>query len=296
MSKIDRIAALLVIPVLALVGLLLVTATRDDDRTATVLGEGTERSTDDDPGPQDDPGADDSSGGADDGSTPDQTSPTTAEVAPATTTTTAAADRPAVDDRDPQGAEGGATSEAAQALAPADPAASPVEPFGVYKDGRLVLRGSVPDADVAAGFVAKAGSVIGPDNVEAELTLDPRVAGTTMAIEVDEQFRFPAGAVTFDPEFESLLNLGIAALQLLPEATLVVTGHTDDVGSEGTNLALSVARAQVVVDFMVERGIDPGRIVARGAGESEPIADNATPEGRDINRRIEAVLEGVTPG
>ena len=103
-------------------------------------------------------------------------------------------------------------------------------------------------------------------------------------------------ASAFDPQLQPLLDLGAAALRLLPETTLVVTGHTDDVGDEGTNLALSQARAQVVVDVLTEGGIAPERLEARGAGESQPIADNATPEGRDANRRIEAVLEGLTPG
>src|ERR687895_1334409 len=99
------------------------------------------------------------------------------------------------------------------------------------------------------------------------MTLDRRVAGTTLRIDVEESFRFPEGAVTFDPEYEALLNLGAAALQLLPESTLVVTGHTDSRGSEATNLALSTARAQVVVDFMVSRGLPANRVVAVGAGE-----------------------------
>jgi outer membrane protein OmpA-like peptidoglycan-associated protein len=181
------------------------------------------------------------------------------------------------------------------ALPQADTSLPPVEPIGVYKDGKVVLGGSVPRAELAAGYLEKLRGVIGADNVSMQMSLDPRVSGETMRIDVDERFQFPTGQITFAPDFEALLNLGAAALRLLPETTLVVTGHTDAVGSDATNQALSVARAQLVVDFMVNAGIPADRIVARGAGETEPIADNATPEGRQANRRIEATLEGLTP-
>lgn len=206
--------------------------------------------------------------------------------APATTATTTAATAPTTIEDD----------QSVPDLSAADPTMAPIEPYGVYRDGKVVLMGSVPDAELAAEYAGRAASVLGEENVTVEMTIDPRVQADTMTIDIDERFRFPSGRLDFAPEFEALLNLGSAALQLLPETTLVVTGHTDDVGTEATNLALSQARAQVVVDFMVAQGIPPERVVARGAGESEPVADNATPEGREANRRIEAVLEGVTPG
>lgn len=183
----------------------------------------------------------------------------------------------------------------AASLPPADLAAPPVEPFGVYREGKVVLRGSVPSPEIAEAFQQRAATVIGEENVVNEMTLDPRVSAQTMSIDVDERFQFPEGSVVYDADFDALLTLGAFALQLLPESTLVVTGHTDSIGDEGTNQALSVARAALVRDFMVRGGIPPERVIARGAGESDPIADNATPEGRQANRRIEAKLEGITP-
>jgi outer membrane protein OmpA-like peptidoglycan-associated protein len=178
----------------------------------------------------------------------------------------------------------------------ADQSTEPTSPRGVYRDGRVVLSGSVPDEATAAGYAAKLRSVLGEANVVVELSVDPRVTAETMPIEVDQVVRFPSTDTGSDPELQPLLDLGAAALRLLPETTLVVTGHTDDVGDEGTNLALSQARAQVVVDALVGRGVPAERLEARGAGEAQPIADNATPEGRDANRRVEAVLEGLSPG
>ena len=75
-----------------------------------------------------------------------------------------------------------------------------------------------------------------------------------------------------------------------PSATIVITGHTDASGNESWNRQLSRARAAVVADRIVRNGIDPQRLVVVGAGSSEPIADNATAYGRELNRRIEFEL------
>jgi outer membrane protein OmpA-like peptidoglycan-associated protein len=69
-----------------------------------------------------------------------------------------------------------------------------------------------------------------------------------------------------------------------------VNGHTDLVGPDGYNLALSEARAQSVIDFLMERGIDPNRLELAYHGSRLPVADNATSEGRQQNRRVEFEL------
>jgi OOP family OmpA-OmpF porin len=66
-----------------------------------------------------------------------------------------------------------------------------------------------------------------------------------------------------------------------------IAGHTDSTGSDGGNLALSVRRAQSVVDFLVSQGIERSRLTAVGYGASRPIADNSTAAGRASNRRVE---------
>ena len=66
-----------------------------------------------------------------------------------------------------------------------------------------------------------------------------------------------------------------------------VAGHTDSVGAESYNQSLSERRAKAVKSYLVERGIDADRLTVRGYGESEPVADNATKEGRAENRRVE---------
>ena len=71
------------------------------------------------------------------------------------------------------------------------------------------------------------------------------------------------------------------------EWNLVLEGHTDDVGSEISNLSLSQRRAEAVKRNLVKFGIEDKRIIVKYYGESKPIADNATEEGRQQNRRVE---------
>jgi OOP family OmpA-OmpF porin len=75
-----------------------------------------------------------------------------------------------------------------------------------------------------------------------------------------------------------------------PDVTIMISGHTDASGDETWNRQLSLARAQAVADHIAANGIDPGRLLVAGLGSSQPIADNATALGRELNRRIEFEL------
>lgn len=74
------------------------------------------------------------------------------------------------------------------------------------------------------------------------------------------------------------------------EQTVIVEGHTDDKGPNAFNKKLSRDRAQAVVDFLVKSGVQASRLRAVGRGESEPIANNDSPEGRANNRRVEIII------
>ncbi|AJE48422.1 OmpA/MotB family protein [Celeribacter indicus] len=83
----------------------------------------------------------------------------------------------------------------------------------------------------------------------------------------------------------------IATASNRPDRQIVVTGHTDDIplagGPYGDNLGLAAARAGAVTRALVSRGVDPASVLTASRGESSPIADNTTEEGRARNRRIE---------
>jgi len=108
----------------------------------------------------------------------------------------------------------------------------------------------------------------------------------------------------FDFNKANLKDEGKAAIHKLDETIkakgaqvvdIDVIGHTDSVGPEEYNQQLSVRRATSVKDFMVSEGIDPGIIDVSGKGESSPVADNSTKEGRAENRRVEIHIGANAP-
>lgn len=102
-----------------------------------------------------------------------------------------------------------------------------------------------------------------------------------------DSIRFETGSASISTASFGLLDRIAFTMRHCPQAGIEVGGHTDAEGSDEANLALSTARARSVVAYLVRAGIFPSRLVAKGYGESLPVADNATEEGRKRNRRIE---------
>lgn len=106
-----------------------------------------------------------------------------------------------------------------------------------------------------------------------------------------------SGSVLFATNKSELLPAAKKSLSDVAKALkedkrqLVVVGHTDSTGSDDLNQRLSEARAKSVRQYLVSQGVEDGRIRAEGMGETQPIADNASPEGRANNRRVEIILE-----
>jgi len=81
-----------------------------------------------------------------------------------------------------------------------------------------------------------------------------------------------------------------------PGLNLTIEGYTDNVGSETFNQTLSEQRANAVRDYLVQQGLDPATITAKGFGMAMPVASNDTPQGRQQNRRVEIIISGVVIG
>ena len=89
----------------------------------------------------------------------------------------------------------------------------------------------------------------------------------------------------------SILDTVTVFLRENPDVTrMQISAHTDDVGTDAYNLDLSKRRAKTVVDYIIGKGIDPKRLVTVGYGESRPLNNNATPEQREVNRRVEFMI------
>lgn len=184
----------------------------------------------------------------------------------------------------------------------ADPPAAPIEAptgdvaesTGVVRNGQLFLSGAVPDAESADRIVALAAEVLGPDNVFNDYVIDPRASDPNLGnVTVEDTINFAPGSSAMLTGSENLLNQGLALMTVRPAVTITIVGHTDAQGSDEGNLALSLARAETVRQWFVDRGVDGARIAVQGAGSSQPIADNATADGRRLNRRIQFFLQNI---
>lgn len=107
-----------------------------------------------------------------------------------------------------------------------------------------------------------------------------------------QKISFQPGSEQVTPETVPVLNEIAEVLADCPRAIIEIAGHTDSQGGEEMNLGLSSKRARAVLDQLAFRGALLGNLSARGYGESRPIADNGTEEGRERNRRIEFRLLG----
>jgi outer membrane protein OmpA-like peptidoglycan-associated protein len=106
--------------------------------------------------------------------------------------------------------------------------------------------------------------------------------GCADALESDVLFATDSAELT--PEGRALLD------RLAPcwsHGRFEIEGHTDNTGTDAINQPLSERRAQAIVDELIKDGIDASALTARGYGSSRPVADNASPEGRAKNRRVE---------
>ena len=108
---------------------------------------------------------------------------------------------------------------------------------------------------------------------------------------------FVLNNIFFDTDEYTLNDLSTVELYKLnaflvinPDISIMICGHTDDVGTEDYNQVLSKNRAAAVYTFLVELGIDPSRLRYKGFGKSQPISENDTEEGRAENRRTEILI------
>ncbi|MBK7711522.1 MAG: OmpA family protein [Bacteroidales bacterium] len=104
-------------------------------------------------------------------------------------------------------------------------------------------------------------------------------------------FDFDKAKFNPDPQSDNSVSAFRTWLEKYPQSALVVTGHADIIGTAEYNNDLSLKRAQTVEKYLETLGINSGRMIIESRGETEPIADYLTPEGRSKNRRTEVSLK-----
>lgn len=101
------------------------------------------------------------------------------------------------------------------------------------------------------------------------------------------EIQFASGGAALQAAADDAIESVATVLRQVPEARVEVVGHTDDSGRSRTNMTLSRARARVVADALIRRGVSASQLTVIGRGDTAPIASNATVEGRQANRRVE---------
>ena len=118
-------------------------------------------------------------------------------------------------------------------------------------------------------------------------------AATKVTYASDAFFDFNKAVVK--PEGKAKLDDLVGKVKGVNLEVIIAVGHTDAVGADAYNQALSVKRAEAVKAYLVSKGIEKNRVYTEGKGEKQPVADNKTAEGRAKNRRVEIEVVGTRP-
>lgn len=155
-------------------------------------------------------------------------------------------------------------------------------------------------AAIGAGVGALGGYVWSKHMEQKKLAMERATMGSGVAVTqtADNQLKlnipadvsFDTGRADIKPNMRPILDQFASGLSNQPNTEVRIIGHADATGSDATNDALSLQRAQATRSYLASRGVDPNRIVVAGRGEREPIADNTTEAGRARNRRVEIFL------
>ncbi len=144
-------------------------------------------------------------------------------------------------------------------------------------------------AGLAPGVTVDAAGLALDTGAEALARSEERLRAALEATPI----RFAVNSSEIDPASDEILAQAAAAITAAPGIAVEIVGHTDDSGSAELNQTLSAARAEAVLNRLVELGVAADRLTSRGAGEDEPIADNTTEEGKAANRRIAFEFQGA---
>jgi len=118
--------------------------------------------------------------------------------------------------------------------------------------------------------------------------------GQAILVNLPEGVTFDVASYNLKPEFRATLDKVADSLKQYPNSLIDVYGHTDSTGSDAYNQTLSENRARTVANYLQMQGVSPSRIRSQGYGETMPVADNMTEEGRRKNRRVEIKIVPVT--
>jgi len=165
------------------------------------------------------------------------------------------------------------------------------------------VRHKPPLIIAVAAAVALAGGAVGNYQDKQEAKLRQQMAGTgvevvrkgdNITLDMPGNVTFAFDSAQLNPQFNPVLDKVAQTLVEYDQTVIQVAGHTDSTGSHAYNMKLSEQRASSVRNYLAGRGVPAQRMHTVGAGPDHPVADNATPEGRAQNRRVEITIVPVT--
>jgi outer membrane protein OmpA-like peptidoglycan-associated protein len=118
----------------------------------------------------------------------------------------------------------------------------------------------------------------------------------SLKLNLSSEASFDVGSAVLKPAFSPTLQQVVDILKRYDRTVVHLIGHTDSAGPPVLNQRLSEERARSVAQFMLGQGVSPQRLQTQGRGEREPRYDNSTPEGRQLNRRVELIIKPVIRG
>ena len=159
-------------------------------------------------------------------------------------------------------------------------------------------------AGIGAVVGGLAGGAIGRYMDNQEAAMRAQLAGVEsaniqrnanlLAVTFKSDVWFDVNSATLKAGGYSELQRVATVLNQYPQTTIQIAGHTDSTGSEEYNQALSVRRAEAAKNALVGFNVDPARMTTIGFGEAQPVADNSTPQGRQLNRRVQITITPIT--
>ena len=167
-------------------------------------------------------------------------------------------------------------------------------------DTEATLIGTAIGAAVGGAGGAAVGNMMDKQEAEMRQALaDSEAAairreGNLLAISLRGDVTFDTDSAIVRPGLYSEIDRIADILIKYPMTVIQVEGHTDSTGSESYNMDLSTRRAEAVKNLLVQKGVDPSRILTMAFGESKPIASNETDYGRAQNRRVEIKVAPTT--
>ena len=158
-------------------------------------------------------------------------------------------------------------------------------------------KGAAQGAVLGTAVGAGGGYIWSKKMQDQKVAMEQATRGTGVAVsqtsdnrlklDIPSDVSFDVGRSAIKSNFAPILNQFASSLNQNQISTVTIIGHTDNTGSDSINNPLSVDRANSARDYLVSRGVAPQRFSTDGRGSREPVADNSTQQGRDMNRRVE---------